>query len=90
MAVTQYKGSRYVPMFYGDWDATKEYEPLVIVMHDGNSYTSKRSVPSGVDIDDSDFWAETGNYNAQIEAYRREVLDLEKRVKALEDVIING
>lgn len=55
-----------------DWDKTKTYEPLTIVYHQGNSYTSRQSVPAGVDIADTTYWALTGNYNAQIEQYRKE------------------
>lgn len=55
-----------------DWDRTKTYEPLTIVYHQGNSYTSRQSVPKGVDITDTTYWALTGNYNAQIEQYRKE------------------
>lgn len=74
MAVTQYIGSRYVPLFADpiDWSAQNTYEPLTIVLHDGNSYTSKQAVPKGVDINNEAFWALTGNYNAQIELYRRD------------------
>lgn len=55
-----------------DWDRTKTYEPLTIVYHQGNSYTSRQSVPAGADITDTTYWALTGNYNAQIEQYRKE------------------
>lgn len=55
-----------------DWDKQKTYEPLTIVYHQGNSYTSRQSVPAGVDITDTTYWALTGNYNAQIEQYRKE------------------
>lgn len=55
-----------------DWDKTKTYEPLTIVYHQGNSYTSRQSVPAGVSITDTTYWALTGNYNAQIEQYRKE------------------
>lgn len=55
-----------------DWDNTKTYEPLTIVYHQGNSYTSRQSVPAGVNITDTTYWALTGNYNAQIEQYRKE------------------
>lgn len=73
---TQYIGSRYVPVFAdpAEWNSTRTYEPLTIVLHDGNSYTSKQFVPVGIDITNDDYWAETGNYNAQIEQYRQEVL----------------
>lgn len=77
MAVTQYIGSRYVPIFAdpAEWSSTKTYEPLTIVLHQGNSFTSKQFVPVGIDITNTDFWAETGNYNAQIEQYRQSVLN---------------
>lgn len=71
-----YIGARYVPIFGGQWDNTHEYEPLVIVEYQGNSYTSKTYVPIGADINNDMFWAVTGNYNAQIEAYRQEVIEL--------------
>ena len=73
--VRQYIGARYVPLFANpaEWDNTKTYEPLTIVLHEGNSYTSRQYVPSGIDINNTDYWALTGNYNAQIEAYHKEV-----------------
>ena len=55
-----------------DWDKTKTYEPLTIVYYQGNSYSSRQSVPAGVAITDTSYWALTGNYNAQIEQYRKE------------------
>lgn len=74
MAVTQYIGSRYVPLFADpiEWSASNTYEPLTIVIHEGNSYTSKQAVPKDIDISNEAFWALTGNYNAQVELYRRE------------------
>lgn len=73
MATRQYIGARYVPIFDGAWDNTKEYEPLIIVSYQGNSYTSRTYVPTGIDITNETYWALTGNYNAQVEAYREEV-----------------
>lgn len=71
--VRQYIGARYVPLFAdpAEWDNTKTYEPLTIVLHKGNSYTSRQYVPTGIDINNNDYWALTGNYNAQVEAYRQ-------------------
>lgn len=71
--VRQYIGARYVPLFAepAEWDNTKTYEPLTIVLHEGNSYTSRQYVPIGIDINDDEYWALTGNYNAQVEAYRK-------------------
>ena len=86
MAVRQYIGARYVPQFANpiEWDKAKTYEPLTIVYTGGNSYTSRQSVPAGIDISNSNYWALTGNYNAQIEQYRQEVTAIDGRVSALE------
>lgn len=75
MAVRQYTGARYVPKFANPvrWDNKREYEALTIVTYYNNSYTSKKPVPAGVDITDSDYWVVTGNYNAQVEEYRQVV-----------------
>ena len=80
----EYIGARYVPVFDGDWDNTKEYEPLVIVSYQGNSYTSKTFVPKNTDINNTTYWALTGNYNAQVEAYRQEVARLSDDVYIVE------
>lgn len=71
--VRQYIGARYVPLFAdpAEWNNTQTYEPLTIVIHQGNSYTSRQYVPIGIDINNNDYWALTGNYNAQVEAYRQ-------------------
>lgn len=73
MATRQYIGARYVPIIDGEWDNSKAYDPLVIVTHEGNSYTSRTYVPVGIDISNTIYWTLTGNYNAQVEAYRQEV-----------------
>lgn len=72
--VRQYIGARYVPVFANPitWTNERTYEPLTIVLHAGNSYTSRQYVPAGIDINNTDYWANTGNYNAQIEQYRNE------------------
>lgn len=82
--VRQYVGARYVPVFADplEWSDTIGYEPLTVVLHEGNSYTSRQSVPVGIDIGNATYWAETGNYNAQIEAYRQEVLTYDGRITA--------
>lgn len=78
--INKYVGARYVPLVMGEWDGTKEYEPLMIVTHDGASYTSRTFVPIGTDISDTNFWLCTGNYNAQVEKYRQEVFGFKNSV----------
>ena len=82
MAVTQYIGARYVPLFAEplEWNSSQSYEPLTIVYHAGNSYTSRQFVPSGIEINNEAYWALTGNYNAQIEQYREEVKQYDARI----------
>lgn len=84
MSVTQYIGARYVPLFADPltWDITKAYEALTIVYYQGNSFTSRQAVPAGIDITNTDYWALTGNYNAQIEQYRAEVQTYDNRITA--------
>lgn len=83
---TQYIGSRYVPLMGRkgsntiEWDNKAPYEPLTIVLHNGNSYTSRQYVPTGIDINNNEYWANTGNYNAQIEQYRQEVATFNQRI----------
>jgi len=72
-----------------EWNSTRTYEPLTIVLHEGNSFTSKQFVPKGIDISNEDFWAETGNYNAQVEQYRQEVLRFDERINENTDSIEN-
>lgn len=80
--VREYIGARYVPVFANppEWNDTRGYEPLTIVLHKGNSFTSTQYVPTGIDISNTEYWLETGNWNAQIEAYREEVLRFDARI----------
>lgn len=89
MAVRQYIGARYVPEFANplEWNKESAYEPLTIVYNAGNSYTSRQAVPAGIDITNNAYWALTGNYNAQIEQYRKEVATFDERITANADAI---
>lgn len=70
-----YIGARYVPKIVGEWSADIAYEPLTVVLYQGTSYTSRTYVPKGIIPSEStqQYWALTGNYNAQVEMYRQEV-----------------
>lgn len=90
MANRQYIGARYVPKFYegsngNNWDSGRAYEPLTVVTYLQESYTSKIPVPNTVGNPASNpkYWAHTGAYNAQVEQYREEVLDLAEEVSEL-------
>ena len=79
-----YVGHRYVPKIFGEWTNENAYEPLSIVQYQGNSFTSRQYVPTGVDIKNEEYWASTGNYNAQIEYYRQDVVNVKNDMQSLE------
>lgn len=83
MSVREYVGARYVPLFADpiQWSNQNTYEPLTIVVNQGASYTSRQFVPVGIDISNEEYWALTGNYNAQVEQYRQEVQQLNDDVE---------
>lgn len=89
----QYIGARYVPKFFQgvngspEWVAGLAYEALTIVTYLGNSFTSKVPVPAGIGnpADNPTYWVNTGNYNAQVDAYREEVAGLTNKVTTLEN-----
>lgn len=87
----QYTGARYVPIFGRagsdtiEWDDGAPYEPLTVVMHEGVSYVSRRYVPTGIDIGDTAYWAQTYRFDAQVEQYMQMVRNLEGRVEGIED-----
>ena len=77
MDKNKYVGHRYVPKIDGEWDKSKSYESLTIVLYQGASYTSRQNVPVGVEITNEEFWVVTGNYDSQVESYRQDVRNLE-------------
>ena len=85
----QYTGARYVPIFgrkdesTTEWDNSAPYEPLTIVTYNGNSYTSRQEVPTGTAITDTDYWVATGSYNAQVDAYRQDVITVQNNINAV-------
>lgn len=81
--VREYVGARYVPKYDGEWDVTKTYEPLTIVtVENVGSYTSKKNVPVGIDITNTEYWALSGYTTGQI-------IDLQERMTTAEDDIDN-
>ena len=87
----QYIGARYVPMFADpiEWNSGMTYEPLTIVTYLGASYTSKKAVPAGIIPTNSSYWAVTGNYNAQVEEYRQQVVATNQKIEELENSLSN-
>ena len=87
MSVREYVGARYVPKYDGEWDNTKTYEPLTIVtVENVGSYTSKKLVPAGVDITNTEYWALSGATSGQIIQLQNDVADLRTDVAELQSL----
>lgn len=89
----QYVGARYVPVVGDEWNKALSYEALTIVTYRGNSFTSKIPVPANIDIDNTKYWANTGNYNAQVTEYEENVRkyksDTDAKITNIESDIID-
>jgi len=96
MAIRQYVGARYVPKFSdvngGVWDDSYTYEPLTIVRHGNDYYTSKKEVPTGIAITNTEYWVLTGNYNGAISELQDEIDAISEEISGFTDDItaING
>ena len=96
MSVRQYIGARYVPKFYEnelgtpEWRPNVIYEPLTIVTYSGNSYTSKKEVPAMAGSPDltPEYWAATGDYNAQVAQIQNDINQLRLDVTQFENDVI--
>ena len=85
---SMYIGARYVPIFADpvEWDDKREYEPLTIVVHNGDCYTSKCYVPKGAQLPpypegQTKYWVKTSDYNGQFADLKKTVLDLSRLVE---------
>ena len=83
-----YIGARYVPIFADpvEWDDEREYEPLTIVIKDGDCYTSKCYVPKGAQLppypeNQTKYWVKTSDYNYQFADLKKTVTDLSRLVE---------
>lgn len=85
---SMYIGARYVPIFADpvEWDNEREYEPLTIVIHNGDCYTSKCYVPKGAQLPpypegQTKYWVKTSDYNYQFADLKKTVTDLSRLVE---------
>lgn len=82
MSVREYIGARYLPLFPDDpqWSIANAYEPLTVVQNLGSSYISRRYVPAGIQLSNTDYWVLWADFNSQIEQYRTEVQAFDGRI----------
>jgi len=86
---TQYIGPKIVPHFANpaEWSINNEYDALSIVTNNGNTYWAKYNVPSGIDISNTEYWYLSAYPDAQIQAYRNEVMEYARTVDGFADAI---
>lgn len=73
MALKKFIGARYAPEFAGAWSNTKQYAALSVVYTDNRSYVSRKTVPAGTPITNTEFWVQSSDWNAQVAEYNLKV-----------------
>ena len=55
---TTYVGMRYVPVFAEppQWNISRQYENLMMVTNEGETYISKEFVPTGIELTNEEYW----------------------------------
>lgn len=70
----KYVGNRCIPMPMGNWDKNKKYENLSVVLaSNGDSYTSKKNVPKGIELSNTEYWAISSRFNAQLDVQTKRI-----------------
>lgn len=71
----EFVGKRVVPDHVGVWDQKKTYEPLMIVLDSetGDSYISRKAVPTGISLSDESYWSLCAHYSAQMRKLEQDV-----------------
>lgn len=70
----RYVGNRCIPMPMGNWERNKEYENLSVVLaSNGDSYISKKNVPKGIELSNTEYWAISSRFNAQLETQKQRI-----------------
>ena len=98
MANLQYIGARYVPKFFlnpddqsNDWKSGVQYEALMIVTYNNDSYTSKEVVPANIGdpASNPEYWACTTRYTAALQALQTTVGQNSTDIASLFDMYKN-
>ena len=94
--MANYIGRRIVPRHDGIWDPSREYEELVIVLHEetGVSYLSRKPVPAGTEIYNTAYWSVCSQFSEQVrlaeENLNQTAKDVTEKMEAAEVRINEG
>ena len=81
MALKKYIGARYTPKFMGAWDAQTVYAALSVVYANEQSYVSRKTVPAGTKLTNTEYWVKSADWNAQVTEYNRNVENYNRHVE---------
>lgn len=81
MALKKFIGARYAPEFAGAWSNAKQYAALSVVYADNRSYVSRKTVPAGTPISNTEFWIQSSDWNAQVAEYNLKVEEYNANVE---------
>lgn len=73
MALKKFIGARYAPQFMGAWNQSTIYAALSVVYTGNRSYVSRKTVPAGTAITNTEFWIQSSDWNAQVAEYNQKV-----------------
>lgn len=82
--MAKYVGKRIVPKHCGVWNRTKSYEMLSIVYDQasGDSYISRKEVPAGTLLSNTDYWALCSDFSEQMHMLDQRIVASEAEIKA--------
>lgn len=91
--MAKYIGKRCIPLNDGEHDKTKKYESLTIVLDSssGDSYISKKDVPSNTELSNTDYWVLHSKYSQQVANLYKNIDDVisktEQEIERTEEVL---
>lgn len=86
---TQYIGPKIVPHVAKpvQWDSTKQYDALSIVMDEGNTYVARYIVPAGIPLSNTNYWVKFASWNAQVGVLQDVVDTFDERIEEVETLV---
>ena len=85
--MSKFVGKRVVPRHAGIWNSARAYEPLEIVLEEatGDSYISRKDVPAGTALTQTEYWAMCQRFSEQMDLLDKRVSASERRIIADND-----
>lgn len=82
--MAKYVGKRVVPKLCGAWNDHTKYEMLSVVLDEstGDSYVSRKEVPAGTGLNQTDYWALSSRYSQQLQNVTNQLTETLRQVRA--------